>query len=65
VPQRILTSGQQAKLAWTASGLTQWQVTHLAGVALWAVFNYERMGKYVPPAGVGRICRTLSLETSQ
>ena len=65
MPQRILTSGQQAKLAWIASGLTQWQVAHLAGVAPWAVLSYERMGKYVPPARVGRICRTLSLETSQ
>jgi len=65
VPERIITSGQQAKLTWIASGLTQWQVVNLAGVAPWAVFSYERTDKYVPPARVGRICRTLSLETSQ
>ena len=64
MPERILTSGQQAKLVWTASGLTQWQVAHLAGVAPWAVLSDERMGKFVPPAGVGHICRTLNLETT-
>ena len=64
MPQRILTSGQQAELAWIASGLTQWQVAHLAHVAPWAVSSYERKDKYVPPERVGRICRTLSLETS-
>ena len=64
MPERIITSEQQAKLTWIASGLTQWQVVNLAGLAPWAAFSYERTGKYVPPARVGHICRTLGLEAT-